>query len=63
MSYAKMNWSNKKHCQKYNVEETSQRKRKGTDRYVPLPEKKIYQEPLSDNAPPICPNGEMINLL
>jgi hypothetical protein len=51
-----------KHCQKYNVEETSQRKRKNIDRYAPLPEKKIHQESLSEDAPPICPNGEMINL-
>ncbi len=51
-----------KHCQKYNVKETSQRKRKSTDRYAPLLEKKICQESLSEDAPPICPNGEMINL-
>jgi hypothetical protein len=52
-----------KHCQKYIVKETSQRKCKSTDRYVPLSEKKIHQESLSEDAPPICPDGEMINLL
>ncbi len=51
-----------KHCQKCNIKETSQRKHKSTDRYAPLPEKKIHQEPLSEDAPPICPDGEMINL-
>jgi hypothetical protein len=51
-----------KHCQKYKVKETSLRKRKSTDGFAPLPEKKICQESLSDDAPPICPDGEMINL-
>jgi hypothetical protein len=51
-----------KQCQKYNLKETSQRKCKSTDRYAPLPEKKIPHKSLSEDAPPLCPNGEMIKL-